>query len=171
MSDAYKPRIVDSLLEERLEYAGAVLIEGPKWCGKTMTAMQQSRSILDMQDEDNSERNIRMADTQPSVLLDGETPRLIDEWQMAPVLWNAVRSRVDKNRAAGQFILTGSYAPAKNQNRHSGAGRFSRLLMRPMTLFESEISNGNISLKDLFDNSADIRCTSELSLKDLALKD
>ncbi len=168
MSNAYKPRIVDSLLKERLEYAGAVLIEGPKWCGKTMTALQQSKSVLEMQDENNSERYLKVADTQPSTLLEGEKPRLIDEWQLAPVLWNAIRNRVDKSGKAGQYILTGSYVPAKNQNRHSGAGRFSRLMMRPMTLFESGVSKGNISLQALFEGTAEIAAMSELTLKELA---
>lgn len=165
----YKPRIADSMLKERLEYAGAVLIEGPKWCGKTMTASQQAKSILDMQDEDNSDKYIKAADAQPSLLLDGDTPRLIDEWQMAPNLWNAVRHRVDKNSAPGQYILTGSYVPAKNQDRHSGAGRFSRLIMRPMTLFESGISTGTISIKDLFEGTADVSGMSDLKIGDLAV--
>lgn len=145
------------------------MIEGPKWCGKTMTATQQAKSILDMQDEDNSAKYIKAADTQPSTLLDGDTPRLIDEWQMAPSLWNAVRHRVDKNGTPGQFILTGSYVPAKNQNRHSGAGRFSRLLMRPMTLFESGVSQGEVSLKELFNDGSTIDHRSDLSIKDLAV--
>lgn len=169
MPDGYKPRIVDSMLKTRLNYAGAVLIEGPKWCGKTMTATQQAKSILDMQDENNSSKYIKAADTQPSTLLDGDPPRLIDEWQMAPSLWNAVRNRVDKNRTPGQFILTGSYVPAKNQNRHSGAGRFSKLLMRPMTLFESGVSIGKVSVKELFDGNSNIACMSDLSIKDLAV--
>ena len=165
----YKPRIADSMLKERLEYAGAVLIEGPKWCGKTMTASQQAKSILDMQDEDNSDKYIKAADAQPSLLLDGDAPRLIDEWQMAPNLWNAVRHRIDKNSVPGQYILTGSYVPAKNQNRHSGAGRFSRLIMRPMTLFESGISTGAISIKDLFEGTAKVSGMSDLKIWDLAV--
>ena len=165
----YKPRIADSMLKERLEYAGAVLIEGPKWCGKTMTASQQAKSILDMQDEDNSDKYIKAADAQPSLLLDGDAPRLIDEWQMAPNLWNAVRHRIDKNSVPGQYILTGSYVPAKNQDRHSGAGRFSRLIMRPMTLFESGISTGAISIKDLFEGTAKVSGMSDLKIRDLAV--
>lgn len=157
------------MLKERLEYAGAVLIEGPKWCGKTMTASQQAKSILDMQDEDNSDKYIKAADAQPSLLLDGDAPRLIDEWQMAPNLWNAVRHRIDKNSVPGQYILTGSYVPAKNQNRHSGAGRFSRLIMRPMTLFESGISTGAISIKDLFEGTAKVSGMSDLKIWDLAV--
>jgi predicted AAA+ superfamily ATPase len=157
------------MLKERLEYAGAVLIEGPKWCGKTMTASQQAKSILDMQDEDNSDKYIKAADAQPSLLLDGDAPRLIDEWQMAPNLWNAVRHRIDKNSVPGQYILTGSYVPAKNQDRHSGAGRFSRLIMRPMTLFESGISTGAISIKDLFEGTAKVSGMSDLKIRDLAV--
>ena len=134
-----------------------------------MTASQQAKSILDMQDEDNSDKYIKAADAQPSLLLDGDAPRLIDEWQMAPNLWNAVRHRIDKNSVPGQYILTGSYVPAKNQNRHSGAGRFSRLIMRPMTLFESGISTGAISIKDLFEGTAKVSGMSDLKIWDLAV--
>ncbi len=151
-----------------LQSSGAVLIEGAKWCGKTRTASNAAKSILYMQDPDNTSSYQAMADTKPSLLLKGETPRLIDEWQMAPVLWDAVRFEVDKRGDTGQFILTGSAVPVDNVTAHTGTGRFSRMLMRPMSLFESHESNGTVSLGDLFGGDHDIEAMSELSIEKIA---
>jgi predicted AAA+ superfamily ATPase len=147
----YKSRICDAELQLALQSAGAVLIEGPKWCGKTSTAAHVAKSIVYLQDPDQSRSYLAMADTKPSLLLNGSTPRLIDEWQVAPVLWDAVRFRVDQERARGQFILTGSAVPPEDVTAHSGTGRISRMRMRPMSLFESGESNGKISLHSLFE--------------------
>jgi len=147
----YLPRLCDTELILALQSTGAVLIEGAKWCGKTSTAAKVAKSIIYMQDPDNSISYQQMADTKPSLLLNGATPRLIDEWQVAPVLWDAVRFQVDQRVEKGQFILTGSAVPPENATAHTGTGRISRLMMRPMSLFESKESNGEISLKSLFD--------------------
>lgn len=165
---AYLQRICDKLLTSELKASGAVLIEGAKWCGKTSTAQQAARSSLYMQDPDKTSSYLAAADTKPSLLLNGETPKLIDEWQMAPVLWDAVRFEVDKRNKPGQFILTGSAVPSDNLVAHTGTGRISRLLMRPMSLWESEDSNGSISLKELFDKNTDISATSNLSIEKIA---
>ena len=166
--DNYKKRIVDELLSRKLKGKGAVLIEGPKWCGKTTTAEQISKSILYMANPEDKEQNLMLADINPSLLLKGETPRLIDEWQLAPKLWDAVRFEVDHRKNEGQFILIGSSVPAdQNLISHTGTGRFSFLMMRPMTLFESLESNGSVSLKDLF-ASKEINGTNKLSLEDIA---
>jgi hypothetical protein len=151
-----------------LQSAGAVLIEGAKWCGKTRTGTTVARSILYMQDPDNALANIALADTKPSLLLKGETPRLIDEWQMAPVLWDAVRFEVDQRGEFGQFILTGSAVPADNVTAHTGTGRISRLMMRPMSLFESLESNGSVSLRQLFAGKHNIAEASSLSVEQMA---
>lgn len=148
----YLHRIADNLLEERLEAFGAVLIEGPKWCGKTTTAEQVSKSVIKLQDTDMREEYLATAASKPSLLLLGDTPRLIDEWQDAPVLWDAVRTMVDKRQESGQFILTGSNIVDKSEIRHSGNGRISRMQMIPMSLWESGESNGKISLQELFNN-------------------
>lgn len=147
----YKSRICDAELQLALESAGAVLIEGPKWCGKTSTAAHVAKSMVYLQDPDQSRSYLAMADTKPSLLLNGTTPRLIDEWQVAPVLWDAVRFRVDQENARGQFILTGSAVPPEDVTAHSGTGRISRMRMRPMSLYESGESNGKISLHALFE--------------------
>ncbi len=152
MNANYKHRIVDSELSDRLETMGAVLIAGPKWCGKTTTAMQIAKSVLKMQDPDNAEAYMVTAQTKPSLLLIGDNPRLIDEWQTAPVLWDAVRTAIDNRGEEGLFILTGSTTIDYSQIMHSGTGRISRMMMRPMSLYESDESNGKISLKDLFDD-------------------
>ncbi len=146
----YLPRIYDDLLKERLRRIGAVLIVGPKWCGKTATALEASQSVIYMQDPDYGRSYMAAADTKPSLLLVGETPRLIDEWQVAPVLWDAVRFAVDQRGLTGQFILTGSAVPVDNAVMHTGTGRISRLTMHTMSLFESGESNGSVSLSDLF---------------------
>ena len=148
----YLKRFADDELAMQLETMGAVLIEGPKWCGKTTTAEQQAHSILRMQDPDTRDALQQTALINPSFLLDGDTPRLIDEWQDAPVLWDAVRLAVDKRQEPGQFILTGSNAVKTDEIYHSGTGRIARLKMHPMSLFESKESNGSISLRELFDN-------------------
>lgn len=149
----YLPRIADVVLKERLEAFGAVLIEGPKWTGKTTTAKQQAKSVLQLQDPDRRENNLTTAATMPSLLLKGKQPRLIDEWQDAPTLWDAVRHAVDKSGGIpGQYILTGSNTVDKDKILHSGIGRISRMKMYPMSLWESGDSSGEISLKELFDN-------------------
>lgn len=148
----YWSRIVDEELQLRLEAFGATLIVGPKWCGKTTTAGEQAKSVLRMQDPDMREGYLATAKTKPSLLLKGENPRLIDEWQEAPVLWDAVRTAVDDRQEEGLFILTGSTSVHDKQIHHTGTGRISRMKMYPMSLFESHESNGEISLKELFDN-------------------
>lgn len=148
----YLPRITDKLLKNRLDAFGAVLIEGPKWCGKTTTAIQQARSIIRLQDPDMREAYLATAQTRPSNLLKGETPRLIDEWQDAPVLWDAVRVAVDDRQKPGQFILTGSNAVDRKRIHHSGTGRIARIRMQPMSLYESKESTGGVSLQKLFDD-------------------
>lgn len=152
MSMEYYKRIIDAELNNHLDAMGAVLIVGPKWCGKTTTAMQIAKSVLKMQDPDKTEAYLATAAIKPSLLLMGDTPRLIDEWQIAPVLWDAVRTAVDERASEGQFILTGSTVVDESQIMHSGIGRISRLMMRPMSLFESKESNGNISIRKLFDD-------------------
>ncbi|MBQ6667365.1 MAG: ATP-binding protein [Bacteroidales bacterium] len=146
----YLKRISDTILQQRLEAMGAVLIVGPKWCGKTTTAEQHAKSVLRLQNPDEREQYLATAAVKPSMLLMGETPRLIDEWQDAPVLWDAVRTMVDKRMETGQFILTGSNAVDESKIRHSGTGRISRMTMGTMSLWESGESNGKISLTDLF---------------------
>lgn len=166
---SYLQRIADKLLRERLEAFGAVLIEGPKWCGKTTTAAQQSNSVIQMQDPDMQEEYLTTAASKPSLLLMGDTPRLVDEWQDVPVMWDAVRTMVDKRQQPGQFILTGSNAVDMSKTKHSGNGRISRMQMLPMSLWESGESNGKISLKDLFDNpQLEIDgITSDMEIEDL----
>ena len=146
----YKKRIADEILRKRLGAIGAVLIEGPKWCGKTTTAMQQANSILFMQDSSNAAMINQMADIVPKLLLEGDTPRLLDEWQVAPELWDAVRFEVDMRNAPGQFILTGSAVPMLKSTAHTGTGRIWRMTMRPMSLYESGDSTGEVSLEALF---------------------
>lgn len=147
----YLSRVYDSILKQRLEAKDAILIEGPKWCGKTTTAKQVAGSVLYMQDPDTRERNRQLAEMRPMFLLEGATPRLIDEWQEAPVLWDAVRFEADKRQEFGQFILTGSTVPPDTgEMMHTGTGRIGRMRMRPMSLFESEDSTGAVSLGGLF---------------------
>ena len=148
----YLPRIVDAELDLRLRSVGAALIVGPKWCGKTTTAKQQAKSVLEMQNPDLQTGYLKLAETKPSLLLQGEKPRLIDEWQLAPVLWDAVRAAVDNSGKKGQYILTGSVVKDDSQTKHTGTGRISRLDMTPMTLWESEESSGHISLAEMFRN-------------------
>lgn len=165
----YKVRIVDTILKKRLLGKGAVLIEGPKWCGKTTTAEQIAGSILYMADPEHVKENMIMADINPKRLLEGNTPRLIDEWQISPNLWDAVRFEVDHRKEMGQFILTGSAVPASfDQIHHTGTGRFSWILMRPMSLFESQESSGEVSLKELFLSPTQIEGTNHIDLNQLA---
>ena len=165
----YKKRIADEILQFKLESKGAVLIEGAKWCGKTTTAKQQANSIVSMQNQDTASSNIELANIKPSILLTGETPRLIDEWQVAPKLWDAVRFEVDQRDEFGQFILTGSAVPEDiSEIFHTGTGRITRMLMRPMSLFESEESSGTVSLKDIFNGKLDIAGTSSIDLEHLS---
>ena len=152
MTQNYIKRIIDDDLEKYLQMIGAVLIVGPKWCGKTTTGEQYAKSILKLQDPDNIESYMMWADIRPSKLLEGEKPRLIDEWQLAPVLWDSVRTSVDESSEYGLYILTGSTVVDESKIMHSGTGRIHRLLMRPMSLYESGESNGKISLMELFDN-------------------
>lgn len=165
MKNDYIPRIVDTQIDTMLKYSGAVLIEGAKGCGKTRAAEERSKSSIFLQDPKKSESYLKVAATKPSILLEGDTPRLIDEWQLAPVLWNGVKFLVDERGEPGQFILTGSASPPKNDTRHSGAGRFSRITMRTMSLFESGESDGSVSLTDLFRDGSDIGSVSKLSLE------
>ena len=147
----YKPRIADRLLERQLEAAGVVLIQGPKWCGKTTTAEQHARSKLYLDDPRTIQSNLLLADTDPAVLFQGDYPRLIDEWQLAPKLWDAARFEVSHRGMPGQLIFTGSAVPPDmSQITHSGTGRFAWLVMRPMSLWESGESNGSVSLEDIF---------------------
>lgn len=149
---AYRPRIADQMLAARLRRKGAVLVEGPKWCGKTTTAEQQAASILYMADPMRKQQNLQAAKMNVQQLLTGETPRLIDEWQIAPSLWDSVRFEVDHRGGWGHFILTGSSVPpSSDEIFHSGTGRFAKLKMRTMSLFESSDSTGTVSLSDLFD--------------------
>ncbi len=165
----YRKRITDKLLEQKLEAKGAVLVEGPKWCGKTTTAEQVAGSVLYMANPEETEQNISMAEINPKRLLAGETPRLLDEWQLAPKLWDAVRYEVDHRDELGQFILTGSAVPASQENiHHTGTGRFAWLLMRPMSLYESGESSGEVSLKELFTNPTMVDGENKLELGDLA---
>ena len=169
MDKAYRIRVVDRILKRKLQGKGAVLIEGPKWCGKTTTAEQVAESILYMDDPQYLEQNINMANLNPKRLLAGQTPRLIDEWQIAPKLWDAVRFEVDHRNDLGQFILTGSAVPPETkQIMHTGTGRFSWLTMRPMSLYESEESTGEVSIRDLFEAPTAIDGESAIDMERLA---
>ena len=169
MEMEYKHRIADGILEKKLRSKGAVLIEGPKWCGKTTTAEQQARSILYMDNPATFESNLQMAEIDPGILLEGDTPRLVDEWQLAPKLWDTMRFEVDHRHQVGQFILTGSAVPSDEESmKHSGTGRFSWLTMRPMSLYESGESNGKVSLSHLFESRENIVATNSLRIDDIA---
>ncbi len=165
----YKRRIADGILKRKLEGKGAVLIEGPKWCGKTTTAEQVAASILYMDDPERKEQNVSMSELNPKRLLKGATPRLIDEWQLAPKLWDAIRFEVDHREETGQFVLTGSAVPPDTKEiTHSGTGRFTWLTMRPMSLFESGESSGEVSLKALFSGEYEIDGESHIDIDRLA---
>lgn len=155
MKKEYKPRMVDRLIARKLAGKGAVLIEGPKWCGKTTTARQQANSMLDLGDSDVLKQSQQMMEVSPKTLLRGETPRLIDEWQTLPLLWDSIRSEVDQRGTFSQFILTGSSVlPQADATTHSGTGRIARVKMRPMSLFESGESTGSVSLRQLFEGGS-----------------
>lgn len=167
--EEYRNRIVDTILQDKLEAKGAVLIEGPKWCGKTTTAGQKAASILHMDNPSEKEQNLSLAKINPLRLLKGDTPRLIDEWQLAPTLWDTIRYEVDQRSKMGQFILTGSAVPPDTKEiTHSGTGRFSWLMMRPMSLFESGDSSGEVSLKDLFSGNLDVDGENQNDIEKLA---
>lgn len=169
MAKEYMPRLADKLLAMHLASKGAVLVRGAKWCGKTTTALQASNSVIFMQDPDNKAQYLEMAALKPSRLLQGDTPHLIDEWQIAPQLWDAVRFAVDQRGEFGQFILTGSAVPPDaDQINHTGTGRIANLTMRPMTLYESGESTGEVSLKALFDNADDVDGENKLDIDDIA---
>ncbi len=162
---SYEPRVVDGELRKRLLAMGAIVIEGPKACGKTETARRIAKSEVLLDVDLNAQQ---MMAVDPSLVLEGEAPRLIDEWQVEPSIWNHVRRMVDKRHQPGQFILTGSAVPSDDATRHTGAGRFTRLRMRPMTLFETGHTNGAISLKAVFDGEIPRSADPGLSVKDLA---
>ena len=166
--EGYIPRVVDDEIRRRLRTSGAVLIEGPKYCGKTTSASTVAASVLYMQDEDTSEDNLKIAGLQPSLLLEGEKPRLIDEWQMAPKLWGAIRFDIDRNPGFGRYILTGSTSPDESTLSHSGAGRIARMRMRTMSLFESGDSTGAVGLKRLFDGTVEVAERSKLDYRGIA---
>jgi uncharacterized protein len=161
----YYPRICDKVLSRKLQLTGATLIVGPKWCGKTETALQAAGSAIYIQSDPQYKETGKII---PSLLLEGETPRLIDEWQEVPELWNAVRHSIDQRRKQGQFILTGSVTPRDEVMAHSGIGRISRIQMRPMTLYESKESAGTVSLKALFDGEQEIAAVSSLDVQQLS---
>lgn len=165
----YKHRIADKMLVKQLEAAGVVLVQGAKWCGKTTTAIQAAKSILLLNNPQTKAANLQLADTNISVLLEGDTPRLIDEWQLAPQLWDAARFEVDqRENHEGQFIFTGSAVPAdKTKISHSGTGRFAWLTMRPMSLWESEDSTGSASLEQIFENKFQAGTSKNHTLDDI----
>lgn len=165
----YKKRIADRILKNKLEGKGAILIEGPKWCGKTTTAEQLASSVLYMDDPQRKNQNIMMSEINPGRLLQGSAPRLIDEWQLAPKLWDAIRFEVDHRKELGQFILTGSAVPPDTQEiTHSGTGRFSWFTMRPMSVYESGESTGEVSLRELFNSPETIDGESDVDIEKLA---
>jgi len=163
----YITRVTDAIVAEKLLGLGGIIIIGPKWCGKTSTAEQFSNSAIYLDDFENGSNNIQIASLNPSLLLEGKPPRLIDEWQLAPSLFDAARREIDKRNASGQFIFTGSATPPIKQTRHSGTGRFSYVRMYPMSLFESGESNGSVSLADLFNNQPDLGTASTISVEKL----
>ena len=163
----YKERIIDKIIKEYLSTFGAILIEGPKWCGKTWTSMHHSKSEFLLASPKGNFNNKKIAELNPDMILDGENPRLIDEWQEVPSVWDAIRGRVDMNNTKGQFILTGSATIDKNRYIHSGTGRIAHLRMRPMTLFESGKSDGKISLEDICNNRAKDCLTGDVDLNKL----
>lgn len=165
----YRNRIADGILDRKLRAKGAVLIEGAKWCGKTTTASQIAKSILYMQDPARKRQYLELSEIDPARLLSGETPRLIDEWQLAPKLWDAIRFEVDRRDEFGQFILTGSAVPPETSEiSHSGIGRITKMLMRPMSLYESGDSSGQVSLSGLFAGNGDIRGDSSMNIDKLS---
>ncbi len=166
-SKQYYPRLIDNRIKQELELFGAICIEGPKWCGKTWTSQHHSNSELFLGDPTGDFQNKKLAELSPELVLQGDNPRLIDEWQEVPSMWDAVRFEVDQRGQKGQFILTGSSTPIQKGVLHSGAGRISTLKMRPMSLFESNDSNGSVSLKDLFESKFSPHINQQTSLEKL----
>ena len=163
----YLPRIVDKEIDELMEIMGAVLIEGCKWCGKSTTGLYHAKSVIEFQNPDRKQEYDNIRNTKPSLFLNGEKPRMFDEWQMYPALWDSVRTDVDHTGLKGQYILTGSAKPSEGETMHTGTGRISRVLMRPMSLFESKESTGEVSFSDILAGK-DISGVSKLSLEDIA---
>lgn len=165
----YKQRISDRILKRKVLGKGAVLIEGPKWCGKTTTAKQLAKSVLDLGDSSVLKQSAQLIELSPKTLLEGKTPRLIDEWQALPLIWDSIRSEVDKRGEPSQFILTGSSVlPEADETIHSGTGRFAYIKMRPMSLYESGESNGTVSLTDLFEGKLFDTQSNDLTIDDIA---
>ena len=163
----YLPRIVDKEIDELMEIMGAILIEGCKWCGKSTTGLYHAKSVIEFQNPDRKQEYDNIRNTKPSLFLNGEKPRMFDEWQMYPVVWDSVRTDVDHTGLKGQYILTGSAKPSEGETMHTGTGRISRVLMRPMSLFESKESTGEVSFSDILAGK-DISGVSKLSLEDIA---
>ena len=163
----YRPRLIDNIIDSYLEAFGAVCVEGPKWCGKTWTSSYHCKSEIMLGNPDGNFQNRQLAQMSPSLVLEGETPRLIDEWQEVPQLWDAVRYKVDQSGNKGQFILTGSATPNHKGILHSGAGRIAKLRMRPMSLFESGNSSGDISLRDICEGRIEPKISGEVDLRKL----
>lgn len=163
----YRPRLIDNIIDSYLEAFGAVCVEGPKWCGKTWTSSYHCKSEIMLGNPDGNFQNRQLAQMSPSLVLEGETPRLIDEWQEVPQLWDAVRYKVDQSGNKGQFILTGSATPNHKGILHSGAGRIAKLRMRPMSLFESGNSSGDIALKDICEGRIEPKISGEVDLRKL----
>lgn len=167
--DGYRNRVADQLLQDQLEAAGVVLVQGAKWCGKTTTAVHAAKSVLYMDDPRQLQNNLRLAETNPSALLEGPAPRVIDEWQLAPQLWDAARFEVSRRGALGMLIFTGSAVPPdKSKITHTGTGRFAWLTMRPMSLWESGESNGMLSLESLFEGVAQDVAAAEMDVERMA---
>ena len=163
----YLPRVVDKEIDELMEIMGAVLIEGCKWCGKSTTGLKHSKSVIEFQNPDKIKEYEEIKNTQPSLFLKGDKPRMFDEWQMYPVVWDSIRTDVDHSQKKGQYILTGSARPSEDKIMHTGTGRISRVLMRPMSLYESGESTGEVSFLDILEGK-DISGVSKLSIEDLA---
>ena len=163
----YRPRLIDNIIDSYLKAFGAVCVGGPKWCGKTWTSSYHCQSEIMLGNPDGNFQNRQLAQMSPSLVLEGETPRLIDEWQEVPQLWDAVRYKVDQNGNKGQFILTGSATPNHKGILHSGAGRIAKLRMRPMSLFESGNSSGDISLRDICEGRIEPKMLGEVDLRKL----
>jgi hypothetical protein len=164
----YRPRVIDELVEQYLQAFGAICIEGPKWCGKTWTAHMHAKSAFLVSDPAGNFQNRQLAQLDPSIVLDGQFPRLIDEWQEVPSLWDAVRFKVDDQAVKGQFILTGSATPKRRGVMHSGTGRIARLRMMSMSLYESGDSSGSISLKDICNSVYETKLTGDVLLRTIA---
>ena len=166
-NDKYRPRLIDKKIDEYLKAFGAVCVEGAKWCGKTWTSAFHAESQILIGNPENNFQNRKLAEMSPELILGGETPRLIDEWQEVPPIWDAVRYEVDKHAEKGQFILTGSATPNHKGIMHSGAGRIAKIRMRPMSLYESGDSSGKISLKSIADGTMQAEMTGEVELMEL----